>query len=69
MLDELDQSISPHKITKAVIPELFEQQVLKVPEKVALFFQGKSITYSELNIRANKIAHWLIKKNIELRIS
>ncbi len=39
--------------------ELFEAQVEKTPEAVALKFLGQQLTYRELNQQANKIAHHL----------
>lgn len=41
--------------------ELFELSVLKTPQKEAVFFGKDSITYSELNSRANKVAHYLLE--------
>ncbi|KAF9345401.1 hypothetical protein BGX34_004801, partial [Mortierella sp. NVP85] len=39
---------------------LFEQQVERTPQATALVFNGKSLTYSELNERSNRLAHHLI---------
>jgi amino acid adenylation domain-containing protein len=39
--------------------ELFERQVGQTPEAVALVFEGKELTYRELNQRANQLAHRL----------
>lgn len=41
------------------IHELFEAQVERTPDAVAVEFEGKSLTYRELNARANQIAHYL----------
>jgi amino acid adenylation domain-containing protein len=38
---------------------LFEQQVEKTPEAVAVEFEGHKLTYRELNRRANQLAHYL----------
>ncbi len=43
----------------ATISELFEAQVARTPEKTALVFEGKSLSYAQLNARANKVAHVL----------
>lgn len=43
------------------IHELFEAQVEKNPEAVALVFKEQQITYQELNCRANQLAHYLKK--------
>ncbi|MDO8052406.1 condensation domain-containing protein, partial [Janthinobacterium sp. SUN211] len=38
---------------------LFEQQALHCPETEAIKFAGQSLTYGELNARANRLAHYL----------
>lgn len=45
--------------------EMFEEQVRRVPEKIAITFGNMSLTYAELNSRANKVAHYLRSRNIE----
>ncbi|MEG4292485.1 amino acid adenylation domain-containing protein [Microcoleus sp. C2C3] len=39
--------------------QLFEQQVERTPDAIALIFENQKLTYQELNQRANKIAHYL----------
>jgi amino acid adenylation domain-containing protein len=39
------------------ISQAFEEQVKKTPENTALVFAGHSLTYAELNSRANQLAH------------
>ncbi|KAB8332532.1 amino acid adenylation domain-containing protein [Scytonema tolypothrichoides VB-61278] len=41
------------------IHQLFEQQVEKTPHAVAVMFEGEELTYQQLNIRANQLAHYL----------
>lgn len=41
------------------IHRLFEQQVERTPEAVALVFEERRMTYEELNQQANKLAHYL----------
>jgi len=38
---------------------MFERQVEKTPEAMALTYEGENLTYSELNARANQLAHYL----------
>ncbi|KMJ43864.1 hypothetical protein AB204_17330 [Xenorhabdus khoisanae] len=42
------------------IHHLFEQQVENAPDATALVYENQSISYAELNIRANRLAHQLI---------
>ena len=41
------------------IHQLFEEQVARTPEAVAVVFEGQQLTYGELNCRANQLAHYL----------
>ena len=54
--------------TKKEYPEktfstLFEEQVEKTPNKVAIVFEDKQLTYEELNEKANSLAYYL--RNIQ----
>ncbi len=46
------------------IHELFEEQVERTPEAIALEFEGIEITYRDLNQRANQLAHYLVSLGI-----
>lgn len=46
------------------IHQLFEAQVAKNPNKVAVSFEGEQLTYQQLNERANKLAHHLKSLNV-----
>ncbi|MEW6737650.1 MAG: amino acid adenylation domain-containing protein, partial [Acidobacteriota bacterium] len=41
------------------IHELFEEQVACTPDAIAVFFNNEQLTYQQLNIRANQVAHYL----------
>jgi amino acid adenylation domain-containing protein len=41
------------------VHQLFEEQVARTPETIAVVFEEQSLTYSELNERANQLAHHL----------
>ncbi|NES65951.1 MAG: AMP-binding protein, partial [Okeania sp. SIO2D1] len=43
------------------IHELFEEQVEKTPDGIAVIFEEKKLTYSELNAKANQLAQYLQK--------
>jgi amino acid adenylation domain-containing protein/non-ribosomal peptide synthase protein (TIGR01720 family) len=46
------------------ITEIFEQQADLFPDKEALVFEDSSLTYKELNEKANRLAHYLVQKGI-----
>ena len=47
------------------IHQLFEEQVERTPDAVALVFEGQPLTYRELNNRANQLAHYLQKLGVK----
>ena len=55
---ERNQTERDHPRGKCV-HQLFEEQVERAPEAVAVVFEGQSLTYQELNHRANRLAHRL----------
>jgi non-ribosomal peptide synthetase component F len=42
----------------------FEAQARRHPESVAVSFRGEELSYSELNLRANRLAHHLISLGV-----
>ncbi|MCP4152415.1 MAG: AMP-binding protein, partial [bacterium] len=44
------------------LPELFEQQVKKTPGNIAVKFKNETLTYKQLNEKANRLARILRKK-------
>lgn len=42
-----------------IIHQLFEEQVEKTPDNVAIVFEGNKLTYRELNGKANQLAHFI----------
>jgi amino acid adenylation domain-containing protein len=47
------------------IHQLFENQVERTPDAVAVVFENQQITYRELNHRANQLAHYLQKLGVK----
>src|SRR5262249_15384765 len=52
------------EIPETTLPELFEAQVQCTPNASAFFFEESSLSYEELNVRANRLAHLLIRFGI-----
>ncbi|SFX81244.1 amino acid adenylation domain-containing protein, partial [Thermoactinomyces sp. DSM 45891] len=49
---------------ESTIHELFEKQVARTPEAVAVVYEEGQLTYQELNEKANQLAHYLQKRGI-----
>lgn len=49
----------------STICELFEKQAVKMPNKSAVVYEEKKLTYAELNRRANQLAYLLIAKGVK----
>lgn len=48
------------------IHQLFEEQVVKTPNKIAVVFEGKELSFRVVNEKANQVAHYLkTKHNIQ----
>src|ERR1700728_1012556 len=62
MIEEWNTTSS--ELPKATVPELFEEQVERTPEAVAVISKDHKLTYRELNSHANRLAHLLIGRNI-----
>jgi amino acid adenylation domain-containing protein len=50
---------------EACIHQLFEAQVERTPDAVAVVFENEQLTYRELNRRANQLAHYLQKLGVK----
>lgn len=46
------------------IEQLFEEQVERTPDAVAVVYDGQHLTYRELNSRANQVARYLQKQGV-----
>jgi amino acid adenylation domain-containing protein len=49
---------------ESCIHQLFEQQVQTCPDAIAVVYDGKGISYAQLNRRANQVAHALIEMGV-----
>ncbi|MCE3228018.1 MAG: amino acid adenylation domain protein [Bacteroidetes bacterium] len=60
--EQLYKFNTPHAVNvpAKTVPELFEQQVLKTPDAIALVTETASFNYRTLNERANQLAAYLV---------
>jgi amino acid adenylation domain-containing protein len=62
---QLEGLAGPRRALPALrVHELFEQQVEAHPERVAAVCAGRSLTYGELNARANRLARALLARGL-----
>ncbi|MFV8243285.1 amino acid adenylation domain-containing protein [Mycolicibacterium peregrinum] len=52
------------KAAPVSIPDLFAEQVSNAPDAAALTFEGRTLTYRELDEAANRLAHLLIAQGV-----
>nr|VFJ66085.1 MAG: amino acid adenylation domain-containing protein [Candidatus Kentron sp. FW] len=50
--------------TDKTIVDLFEEQVERTPEAIAVVFEDRQLTYRELNAEANRLGHYLQKLGV-----
>ncbi|WP_404791150.1 amino acid adenylation domain-containing protein [Altericista sp. CCNU0014] len=54
-----------YNIPSQSIHQLFEDRVTNNPEQIAILFPDIALTYAELNVRANQLAHYLQSLGIQ----
>jgi non-ribosomal peptide synthetase component F/methionyl-tRNA formyltransferase/acyl carrier protein len=47
------------------LPQMFEEQVARTPDAAAVVFHGQSISYRELQARANQVANLLVARGVK----
>ncbi|CDG85848.1 non-ribosomal peptide synthetase [Janthinobacterium agaricidamnosum] len=55
-----DWNDSGHALPDTTLAALFEAQAAATPDAIALVFEDSSLSYAQLNVRANRLAHYLI---------
>lgn len=69
--EEKDKILNVFNNTKVDYPrdktivDLFEEQVEKTPDNVAVVFNDEKLTYRELNEKANSLANYLISQGVQ----
>ena len=58
IVEEWNRTVVEYPREKCV-HELFEEQAERSPEAVAVEYEGKEMSYGELNERANQVGHYL----------
>lgn len=58
VLNGLNNTAAPRSFDH-LVHELFERQVDRTPKATAVTYEGQSLTYAELNSRANRLARYL----------
>ncbi|GCE16173.1 amino acid adenylation domain-containing protein [Tengunoibacter tsumagoiensis] len=54
----------PPSFPSFCLHHLIEQQVERLPEQTAAIFDGQALTYADLNVRANQLAHFLVESGV-----
>jgi amino acid adenylation domain-containing protein len=63
LLFELNETAKPWD-RDALIHRLFEAVVDRKPDSVALAFEEQEVSFRELDRRANRLAHWLVRRGV-----
>ncbi|HEY0371926.1 MAG TPA: condensation domain-containing protein, partial [Thermoanaerobaculia bacterium] len=66
--NEVLEGFNDHRVEypeDAPIHELFEQHAAQRPDAVAVVDENESLTYGELNARANQLAHYLVNLGVK----
>lgn len=63
ILNSFNDTSASYPKNKTIV-DLFEAQVAKTPNNIAVVCDNHSLTYKELNEKANSLAHYLVKKGV-----
>ena len=48
-----------------LLHQLLEESAIRFPDKIAVSFKNQSVSYQDLNVMANRIAHLLIENGVQ----
>lgn len=63
LLTDFNNNITTYPVDKSIV-QLFEEQAIKTPDAIAIVFEDESMTYRQLNEKANQLAHFLKTKKV-----
>ncbi|MFH0784194.1 MAG: amino acid adenylation domain-containing protein [Pseudomonadota bacterium] len=58
--DQKSKTNTPYPKDKTIV-ELFEEQVENTPDSIAIISENERLTYAQLNVKANRLAHYLLE--------
>ncbi|MBC7888346.1 MAG: amino acid adenylation domain-containing protein [Ferruginibacter sp.] len=64
LLVDFNNNHSDYPFSKTIV-DLFEEQVNRYPEKIALVFEKEALSYKDLNGRANQLARYLKSRGVK----
>ena len=64
ILFDFNNTKSDYPKDKTIV-DLFEEQVEKTPDNIAVVFEDQKLTYRELNEKANQLARYLVEKCVK----
>jgi amino acid adenylation domain-containing protein/non-ribosomal peptide synthase protein (TIGR01720 family) len=59
-----NDTATDYPLDKTIV-DLFEEQVEKTPDNIAVVFENQSLTYRQLNEKANQLAHYLLSLKMD----
>jgi amino acid adenylation domain-containing protein len=62
------ETLPPKRVefSNKTLHQIIEEQVAQTPNSTAIIFEKQTLTYQELNQKANQLAHYLIEQGVEI---
>ncbi|WP_062052622.1 non-ribosomal peptide synthetase [Aquimarina longa] len=64
LLDVFNNTNVSYPLNKTVV-DLFEEQVRRTPDAIAVVYEGKELSYQELDKRSNQLGHYLLEQGVQ----